>query len=96
MLSCKTLPTVVPEKGYMEIKESRENEISPSTSLSIHEKAKLVLFYNPSIPTIRRGEYRGFEIERRRIRGKRWWWNPSGVSCRRGIVHKGPEPSPVN
>lgn len=84
LLSRKTLPAVVPEKGYIEIKESRENEILPSTPLSIHEKAKLVLFYNPSIPTTRRATYRSFESERRRIRGKRWWWNPSGVSYKRG------------
>ena len=36
------------KKGYAKIKETRGNKISPGTPFSSHERAKLVLFYNPS------------------------------------------------
>lgn len=39
----------------MKIKEIHGNEISPVLSFPSHERAKLVLFYNPSAAATRRG-----------------------------------------
>jgi len=44
----------------MKIKESRWNEISPVLPFPSHERAKLVLFYNPSAAATRRGGPRSF------------------------------------
>lgn len=48
------------KKGYMKIKEIRGNEISPVLPFPSHERAKLVLFYNPSAAATRRGGPRSF------------------------------------
>lgn len=48
------------KKGYMKIKEIHGNEISPVLPFPSHEKAKLVLFYNPSAAATRRGGPRSF------------------------------------
>lgn len=48
------------KKGYTEIKEIRGNEISPVLPFPSHERAKLVLFYNPSAAATRRGGPRSF------------------------------------
>lgn len=55
----------------MKIKEIHGNEILPVLSFPSHERAKLVLFYNPSAAATRRGGPRSFigsarerEIER--------------------------------
>lgn len=44
----------------MKIKEIRGNEISPVLPFPSHERAKLVLFYNPSVVATRRGGLRSF------------------------------------
>lgn len=44
----------------MKIKEIRGNEISSVLPFPSHERAKLVLFYNPSAPATRRGGPRSF------------------------------------
>jgi len=44
----------------MKIKEIRGNEISPVLPFPSHERAKLVLFYNPSAAATRRGGPRSF------------------------------------
>lgn len=44
----------------MKIKEIRGNEISPVLPFPSHERAKLVLFYNPSAAATCRGELRSF------------------------------------
>jgi len=44
----------------MKIKEIHGNEISPVLPFPSHERAKLVLFYNPSAAATRRGGPRSF------------------------------------
>lgn len=56
----------------MKIKEIHGNEISLVLSFPSHERAKLVLFYNPSAAATRRGESRSFiGSASRGARGKR-------------------------
>lgn len=77
------------KKGYMKIKEIRGNEISPVLPFPSHERAKLVLFYNPSAAATRRGgpqfftgnaveEQEGKRDRKRRERERERRRNPSG------------------
>lgn len=72
----------------MKIKEIRGNEISPVLPFPSHERAKLVLFYNPSAAATRRGGLRSFigsaveeregESDRKRSGKRERQRNPSG------------------